>query len=191
MPNFRLPVGIARFHLSADELAGLLGAAADDARAWLQGTAPCPGPVAAYLRLLGGLDAAAGAKEIERVRPAVQSLPDGMYRLEHRGLFNNGAGLMLVDKGRVRGTDTGGGRYEGTCHLQSDGPNYHFSVDVYFPPNANLVNGVVVGPEGLRARLTGDFARPDPVALAIVQLGGQPVEVKLTYFGPLPEALAA
>lgn len=191
MPNTRLPANLTSLDLTAAELAGLLGVEVHIADAWRQGATPITGPAAAYLRLLASVDAPTRAKEVERVRAAVVSLPDGVYRLEHRGLFNNGAGLMLVDKGRVRGTDTGGGRYTGTCHQHPDGRHYHFAVDVYFPPNANLVNGVIVGPEGLRARLTGDFARPDPIALAIVQLGGQPVEVKLTYFGPLPDALAA
>jgi hypothetical protein len=54
------------------------------------------------------------------------------------------------------------------------------------PPDGVLVNGFTAGPSGGMLELVTALEHAAPVSTAIVDLGGEPVEVQLTYLGPVP-----
>lgn len=129
------------------------------------------------------------AKSAEGVMP--EPLRAGLYQFNYWPVGADdgakGRGLAVLRCGSVLGSDEWGGVFTGT-YRASEARGGHHDVRVRFrlPPFGELVTGLAAGPEGLDLEITCTFARPDPKALAHVDVGGVPVALELVYIGAVP-----
>ena len=186
MATSNLAAKLDRLGLSPAALARLIGMDLKTVEAWVAGERKLPEPVAAYLRVLALLDPAARQVETRQLRRAKGRLDDGIYRLDYKGLVNNGICLLLLCGGRLTGIDTGGGQYRGTYEPAQAKDRHRLEVRLTIPPGQILVTGAKAGPEGGEIRIVADLGTPNPVSQAIVDIAGGPVELSLAYLGPLP-----
>lgn len=84
---------------------------------------------------------------------------DGFYAVYTTGKAGQGFAMVVFRNGAIVGTDATGVRYDGTYAVSDRG--IAVKIDVTFPPNTTLVQGVTTGPEGdtaeLEFRLPKDF----------------------------------
>jgi hypothetical protein len=186
MAQSALSQQLHRLGVSPATLARLLSVRSAEVGAWLSGSAEVPGPALAYLRVLARLDPAERHAEVGLLRRGGGRLDDGVYRLDYKGLYNNGICLLLLAQGTIAGIDTGGGTYRGTCEPVDGADRHRLSVRLLVPPGQTLVTGARAGPEGAIVDITATLDRPNPVSTAIVAVAGGQVEVALAYLSPLP-----
>jgi hypothetical protein len=115
---------------------------------------------------------------------------NGIYKIFYRdpadedGSFEDA--LAVVRNGKVIGADRYGGVFTGEprCAL---GLLETLKLQLNMPPGGELVTGYVAGPSGVSLDIIG---RLDPMRdnqTAVVEIGGEPVELVVSYLGPLPE----
>lgn len=180
---------LERLGLRQAELARLLSVSARTVSLWATGGTPLPGPVVAYLRVLQYAGAEVVASELRRLKGRDKMFNEGIYGVsykgEHMGLLDGDSGLAVLRNGKILGSDRGGvfmGRYE------YDPVHEHNRVHVRMqvPPEGELVTGFSAGPGGAIIDIVAAFERAAPVAAAVVEVAGRPVEIQLTYLAPLP-----
>ncbi len=82
---------------------------------WLSGERAIPGPLTAYLRLLLSLPAGQREAEFSHLGLGGPTLRDGMYRFGYSvALAKRGEATLILDGGRIFGTDAGKSRYDGS-----------------------------------------------------------------------------
>ena len=67
---------------------------------------------------------------------------DGMYGIKFQSRQGAGMGLLILDNGRVYGTDTEGVRYDGEYLFDENTGFADVKAKVTFPPNVKAVFGV-------------------------------------------------
>lgn len=115
---------------------------------------------------------------------------NGIYKIYYRDpLDQNGPyedALAVMRDGKIIGADRHGGVFNGEprCAL---GLLETLHVELTVPPGGELVTGWVAGAAGASLAIRG---RLDPVRdhqSAVVDIGGEAVEVVVSYLGPLPD----
>ena len=115
---------------------------------------------------------------------------NGIYKVCYRSPMDDDGfaedALAIFRGGKIIGSDRHGGVFVGGPGRRSaDGEDV--SVELTVPPGGELVTGMIAGPAGATLTINGCF---DPCKLgqfAVVDVGGAPVEIQLSYLGPLPE----
>ena len=117
-------------------------------------------------------------------------LEDGIYGLDYRAQDargeDGGRALAILRDGKILGSDPWGGLFTG---LYDYDPRHCLNkVRLRFdvPPEGVLVTGFCAGPKGATLDIVGAFERTAPKMVTVVDVSGTPVEVQLTYLGPLP-----
>lgn len=117
-------------------------------------------------------------------------LEDGIYGLDYRAQDargeDGGRALAILRDGKILGSDPWGGFFTG---LYDYDPRHCLNkVRLRFdvPPEGVLVTGFCAGPKGATLDIVGTFERNAPKMVTVVDVCGTPVEVQLTYLGPLP-----
>ena len=117
-------------------------------------------------------------------------LEDGIYGLDYRAQDahgeDGGRALAILRDGKILGSDPWGGLFTG---LYDYDPRHCLNkVRLRFdvPPEGVLVTGFCAGPTGATLDIVGAFERTAPKMVTVVDVSGTPVEVQLTYLGPLP-----
>ena len=117
-------------------------------------------------------------------------LEDGIYGLDYRAQDargeDGGRALDILRDGKILGSDPWGGLFTG---LYDYDPRHCLNkVRLRFdvPPEGVLVTGFCAGPKGATLDIVGAFERTAPKMVTVVDVSGTPVEVQLTYLGPLP-----
>jgi hypothetical protein len=185
-----LKSSLEKLGLKQSELAKLLDVSTRTVSSWGTGLQPLPGAVAGYLRLLEAASPDVRGAELERLSERARQLEEGVYRIAYYGAdrdnLESDQALAVHRNGKILGSDRYGSVFIGTYKYDRarDLNTVQLRVDV--PPKGTLVNGYPAGPRGDRFDVTYTIGRADPVAKATVSVGGEPINIELTYLGPLP-----
>lgn len=181
---------LERIGLKQTELARLLDVSPRTVSLWATGEVNLPGPVAAYLRLLQAAGPDLVATEMSRLTGRPRMFDEGLYALAYQGHDGTppqgGDALAVLRAGRIIGSDRWGGMFEGSYRYDPKHETNHFHVRMQVPPHGELVTGFTGGPDGATVDFVAVLDRATPVASATIEIEGQPVDLKLTYLGPLP-----
>lgn len=179
-----------RLGIRQAELARLLDVSARTVSLWATGDTPLPGPVAAYLRLMQQLPTDLLAAELTRLEGRHPMLDEGIYTLdyrgEHMGQLDGDSALAVLRNGKILGSDRFGGVFAGSYEFDATNGRNKVHVRMQVPPGGELVNGFAAGPSGALIDIVAAFERAAPASKALVEVAGRPVEIQLTYLGPLP-----
>lgn len=190
MSDINLKRILEGFGLKQSEFAQLIDVSLRTVSLWASGDRPLPGPVQGYLRLLALLPSEVRAREFQRLEGRNNMLDDGVYSLDYRGESNGesavGDALAVLRNGRILGSDRLGGTFTGSYDFDAETDANTLHVRLAVPPGGTLVNGFSAGPNGASIEIVGKFDRAAPVSKTSIEIGGKPVEVQLTYIGPLP-----
>lgn len=190
MPDHGLRVALERLGLKQTELAELLSVSPRTVSIWATGAAALPGPVAAYLRVVQSLAPAQLSLELGRLDGRQRMLDEGIYSLNYRaeiaGQADADDGLAVLRNGRILGSDRWGGVFTGSYLFDPATTSNTVHIRMQIPPGGRLISGYTAGPKGSTLEFVASLERAAPVSTTVVDVAGQPVEVQLTYLGPLP-----
>lgn len=190
MARQSLKDALERLGLRQAELARLLDVSPRTVSVWATGDMPVPGPVAAYLGLLQMSGPAVVRAELKRLEGRSRMLDEGIYGLKymvrHAGEPESGDGLAVLRSGKILGSDRWGGVFAGSYEYDPVTKANLVHVRLEMPPEATLVTGFSSGPEGATIDVVASLDRAAPVSSAVVEVAGRPLEIELTYLGPLP-----
>ncbi len=117
-------------------------------------------------------------------------LEDGIYRLDYRAQDareeDGGQALAVLRDGKILGSDPWGGLFTGLYDYDPRDCLNKVRLRFDVPPEGVLVTGFCAGPKGATLDIVGAFERTAPKMVTVVDVSGTPVEVQLTYLGPLP-----
>ncbi len=117
-------------------------------------------------------------------------LEDGLYGLTFTAIRDGGAdagnALAVLRNGRILGSDPWGGVFVGSCEFDSHAGLSKVRVQFDVPPEGTLITGFSAGPAGAVLDIVGGVEGASPLAETVVEIAGTPVNVELTYLGPLP-----
>ena len=117
-------------------------------------------------------------------------LEDGIYRLDYRAQDareeDGGQALAVLRDGKILGSDPWGGLFTGLYDYDPRDCRNKVRLRFDVPPEGVLVTGFCAGPKGATLDIVGTFEPTAPKMVTVVELSGTPVEVQLTYLGPLP-----
>ena len=190
MADLNLKDTLRQLGLKQIELANLIAVSPRTVSQWASAEAAIPGPVTAYLRLLAKLTPEQRNDEIIRIQGRHKMLSEGIYTLSYLGNSNDqpciASGLAVLRRGKILGSDRLGGVFTGSYSFDSVRQTNMVHVRLKVPDGGILVTGFAAGSEGATVDITGDFDRAAPTSTATVDVKGQPLDVRLTYLGALP-----
>ncbi len=115
---------------------------------------------------------------------------DGIYEFAFKArsetAAGNGDGLALLRAGTILGSDRGGALFTGRYEFDPVSAKATVHVRMQVPPEGELVTGFSAGPEGALIDIVGRFDEVTPVSTSVIEVAGEPVELKLTYLTPPP-----
>lgn len=120
-----------------------------------------------------------------------QVLDDGIYALDYSAdvsgeRFSDSALATLVG-GRILGSDRWGGVFEGSYECGTGEAIGRVHVQMRVPADGVLVTGFAAGGEDTSLDITGYLTIRDAEPVAVVEVSGVPLSVRLKYLGPLPQ----
>ena len=185
-----LKEALKRIGLKQIELAQLIDVSPRTVSLWATGDAPLPGPVSGYLRLLAKLSSKDRRAELSRIKGRRKMFDEGLYALRYIHSNDNqretGGALAVLRSGKILGSDRWGGVFTGSYDFDAATETNTMHVRLSVPPNGELITGHEAGSEGTTIDIVGTFERAAPLSSSTVDVAGQPVDVELTYLGPLP-----
>jgi len=111
---------------------------------------------------------------------------DGFYAAYLTGAVLQGFAMLVFRNGKIVGADVGGVQYDGT--YVDSGTGFLVKLKVEIPPNATLIQGVTVGPQGDSSEL--DFRLPaDFTSVPFIRVNAKhgPVNAKIVKVRELDE----
>jgi hypothetical protein len=124
----------------------------------------------------------------------VRMLANGIYDLRYSAAQDStsdaGSGLALLRDGKILGSDPWGGVFVGSCEFDAAACISTVRLRFEIPPEGKLITGFNAGPAGAVIDIVGAIADGAPAATTVVEVAGAPVNVELTYLGPLPKERA-
>ena len=100
--------------------------------------------------------------------------------------YNDGDALAILRNGSVLGSDQWGGIFSGSYLFDPKTRRTRFRVRIVVPPEGELITGFAAGPDGATLEIFADFEQTLPNSSATVDIAGQPLEIALSFLGPLP-----
>lgn len=115
-------------------------------------------------------------------------LDEGLYQVAYKAEkhADRGCALAVLRSGKILGSDRWGGIFAGSYRFDTVSGTSTVHLRMQVPPGGVLISGFTAGPSGSMLELVTALERATPVSTATVDLGGEPVEVQLTYLGPVP-----
>jgi transcriptional regulator with XRE-family HTH domain len=180
---------LERLGLRQAELARLLDVSPRTVSLWSTGETALPGPVAAYLRVVQSRPDVLHV-ELKRLEGREKMLDEGIYGFtykgEHMGVRDGDSALAVLRNGKILGSDRAGGVFAGSYEYDVVRQLNKVHVRMQVPPEGELVTGYAAGPDGAVLDIAGSFERAEPYSTTVVEVAGRPVEITLSYLGPLP-----
>lgn len=175
--------------LRQTELARLLDVSPRTVSLWATGETALPGPVAAYLRVVRSRPDVLHL-ELKRLEGREKMLDEGIYGFtykgEHMGIPDGDSALAVLRNGKILGSDRAGVVFAGSYEYDGVRGINRVHVRIQVPPEGELVTGYAAGPEGAVLDIAGSFVRAAPYSKSVIEVAGRPVEITLSYLGPLP-----
>ena len=112
---------------------------------------------------------------------------DGMYGIEYASITGSGAGVMILDNGRVFGADPWGGKYDGEYVIDEKTGMADLNLKLTFAPNAPAVFGISHPYEWAIDVRTKLDPRADSGRLTIQTPVGPHIDATYKFLRPLPE----
>jgi len=117
-------------------------------------------------------------------------LANGLYGLDYRATYegeeDGGTALAALRDGQILGSDPWGGVFRGCYEFDPDSDLNVVRLKIEVPPEEMLVTGFSAGPDGATVDIVGAFGASKIPAVTVVTVGGHPLQVRLSYLGPLP-----
>jgi hypothetical protein len=117
-------------------------------------------------------------------------LENGLYDLRYSAAYEGssdaGSGLAMLRDGKILGSDPWGGVFMGSCEFDPASCVNTVRLRFEIPPEGKLITGFDAGPNGAVIDIVGAIPAGAPSATTVVEVAGTPVNVELTYLGPLP-----
>ena len=183
-----LKVFIAELDVSQAQLAKLLGVTSRAVSLWISEERAIPGPVESYVRVSRTLPANLRQIELGQLNEKGTRMRDGMFGITFQGQAGSGMGILVFDAGKIYGTDTEGGRYDGGYVFNEDSGKAAVKVKVTFPPNVTAVFGIS-NPYEWAIDVTASF---DPARnagpIALQTSIGKPLQAQFKFLRNLPDA---
>lgn len=154
---------------------------------WMAGERAIPGPAAAYARLLQFLPPSLRQVELSRLKERKVAMREGMYGIQYRSVAGAGAGVLVLESGRVYGADPWGGKYDGEYVYDEATGMADLRLKLTFAPNAPAVFGVSHPYEWSIDVTTQLDPRKDDGQLRIATPIGPSIDVGYRYLRPMPE----
>jgi hypothetical protein len=121
-------------------------------------------------------------------------LANGLYDLRfsavHEGMSDAGTGLAMLRDGRILGSDPWGGVFVGSCEFDPADRINTVRLRFEVPPDGKLITGFDAGSDGAVFDIVGTLPADASHATTVVDVAGAPVNVELSYLGPLPNERA-
>lgn len=95
-------------------------------------------------------------------------------------------GLAVLRGGQIVGSGRWGGVFHGSLRYDDATGLNHIHVTLEVPPERCLVTGFCAGREGVLLDIVGAVRCDGRQAATVVEVGGAPLEVALTYLAPPP-----
>lgn len=115
-------------------------------------------------------------------------MKEGFYSIVFTGIDGSGAGMLVLDTGRVIGADVGGGTYDGTYEFNEDTRMLDVDVTITIPEGHWSVTGkqAVGAPLSMtvKASLRRDLGAEQPMRL---ETSDGPVNVVFKMIRDFPE----
>jgi hypothetical protein len=115
---------------------------------------------------------------------------DGLYKIAYpvfaQSLRELEEAVAVVSRGRVFASDRHGGVYRGAGVPTADGRGLQVEMTATVPADGELATGFEGGRYGALAAISGYVDPAAPSQHAIVQISGMPIEIEISYIGPLP-----
>lgn len=117
---------------------------------------------------------------------------EGLYSLNYKlagaaaDSQTGGDALAALRCGRVLGSDRWGGVFDGSYCFNSAAGKSQVHIELQLPPDGVLVTGYSAGAGGAVITIDAELDIAGPVSTSTIEVDGQPVELRLSYVGPLP-----
>jgi hypothetical protein len=81
----------------------------------------------------------------------------GFYTCYLTGSDGAGFAMLILQRGKIIGADPLGTRFDGKYKLATDTGRISINVSVQYPPNMRTIQGVDVGPHGLKYEINSEL----------------------------------
>jgi hypothetical protein len=173
--------------LTQVDFARLIGVTSRAVALWMAGDRAIPGPAEAYARLIYSIPPSARQVELGRLKQKETTMRDGMYGIEYHSNGGAGIGVLVVDSGRVFGTDPLGGKYDGDYVYDDATGLADLRLKVTLPPNAMSIFGTSYPFEWSFDVATRFNPRLDSGEVRLATTLGPAVNARYRYLRALPE----
>jgi hypothetical protein len=153
----------------------------------MAGDRAIPGPAEAYARLIYSIPPSARQVELARLKHKEIAMRDGMYGIEYASNGGAGFGILVVDSGRVFGTDPLGGKYDGDYVYDDATGLADLCLKVTLPPNGMSIFGISHPYEWSFDVTTKFNARLDSGEVRLATTLGPAVNARYRYLRALPD----
>jgi transcriptional regulator with XRE-family HTH domain len=179
---------LAELELSQADFARLTNVTPRAVALWAADERAIPGPVEGYLRLLRLLPLNLRQTELNRLKQKGTGMRDGMFGISYQGQQGSGMGVIILDNGRVYGTDVGGVRYDGEYLFDELTGLATVKMKITFPPNIPSVFGIS-NPYEWAFDLTTSFnPRQNSGQLSLMTSIGKSISAQFAFLRSLPDA---
>src|ERR1700730_1145966 len=174
--------------ISQADFARLMGVTPRAVSLWMVGDPAIPGPVEAYARLLQSVTPAQRQIELARLKERKTTMRDGMYGVEYQSGAGAGAGVLILDSGRVYGADPYGGKYDGDYTYDEGTGLAELRLKLTFAANKPAVFGVRHPYEWSIDVTTRLNPRADTGQLTIQTPIGPQIHAQYRYLRSIPDS---
>jgi hypothetical protein len=179
---------LAELGITQADLARLLGITPRAIALWVANERAIPGPADSYVHLLQRLPQNLRQAELNRLKQKGAGMRDGMFGITFQGQQGGGMGVLILESGRVYGTDTEGVRYDGEYLFDENSTLVEVKLKVTFPPNVRSVFGTSNPYEWTFDVRTRFNPKQDFGEVTLTTSIGQPIKAQYKYLRGLPEA---
>ena len=188
MTSDELEAALAELGITQADFARLVGVTSRAITLWVAEQRSIPGPAEAYLRVLQLLPQNLRQVELNRLKRKGTAMRDGMYGISFQGQQGVGMGVLILENGRVYGTDTQGVRYDGEYLYSESTGLADVKIKVTFPPNVRAVFGISNPYEWAFDITTSFNPKQNSGPLTVRSSVGQPINAQFVFLRTLPEA---
>jgi hypothetical protein len=113
-------------------------------------------------------------------------LQNGVYEISFQSIGRIDRANAILRDGTILGSDKWGAVFAGQWQVDAHQALDHVTLRLQVPPKGELITGFSAGPHGAIVDIVGAFAHDQAGKRAKIEIGGQPLDVELSFVSPLP-----